>query len=55
MGPDAGKKVFSLHYMLGNVEASIEDLDEAETFSALNNIVSTNMMIVKRDSLIRKS
>jgi tetratricopeptide (TPR) repeat protein len=43
-----------MHYVLGNIEASLEDLDAAITFGGLDKMVGRNLMIVNQQNLLSK-
>ena len=44
-----------MHYVLGNVDASLEDLDAAKTFSNFQNMVGRNQMIVNQRNILSKN
>jgi tetratricopeptide (TPR) repeat protein len=44
-----------MHYVLGNVDASLEDLDAAKTFSNFQNMVARNQMIVNQQNILSKN
>ncbi|MFT6085610.1 MAG: hypothetical protein ACJAWT_000824 [Glaciecola sp.] len=44
-----------MHYVLGNVDASLEDLDSAKTFSNFQNMVGRNQMIVNKQNILSKN
>jgi hypothetical protein len=44
-----------MHYVLGNIEASLEDLDAASTFGNFQKIVARNLTIVDQQNLLSKN
>ena len=44
-----------MHYVLGNVEASLEDLDAARKFVSFQDMVGRNLSIVNRQNLLSKN
>jgi hypothetical protein len=44
-----------MHYILGNLEASLEDLDEASNHGRFQNMVADNFKIVNQQSLLSDS
>jgi len=44
-----------MHYVLGNLEASLEDLDAASRFSNFQSMVGRNLMIVNQKSMLGKN
>jgi hypothetical protein len=44
-----------MHYVLGNIEASLEDLDEASRFGIFQNMVARNLMIVNKRNILSKN
>jgi len=41
-----------MHYVLGNIEASLEDLDAASSFGRLENMVGRNQRIVNQQNIL---
>ena len=44
-----------MHYVLGNLEASLEDLDEASSFGSFQNLVDSNLRIVSQHTILSKN
>jgi hypothetical protein len=44
-----------MHYVLGNIEASLEDLDEASRFDSFQNMVGNNLRIVNQHNMLSKN
>jgi tetratricopeptide (TPR) repeat protein len=44
-----------MHYVLGNFEASLEDLDAASRFSNFQKMVVSNLMIVNKQNMLSKN
>jgi hypothetical protein len=44
-----------LHYVLGNVEASLEDLDEATKLGMFKNMIGRNLSIVNKRNILSKN
>ncbi|MFT4653104.1 MAG: tetratricopeptide (TPR) repeat protein [Kangiellaceae bacterium] len=44
-----------MHYVLGNLEASLEDLDEASRFNSFQNMITGNMRIVNQQNILSKN
>ncbi|MFB1035762.1 MAG: hypothetical protein QMC38_10495 [Sinobacterium sp.] len=43
-----------MHYVLGNVKASLEDLDAAHSQGRFQNMVATNLKIVNQQNILNK-
>lgn len=44
-----------MHYVLGNIEASLEDLDAASSFGRFQNLVVRNLRIVNPQNMLSKN
>ncbi|MFQ3237201.1 MAG: hypothetical protein ACI9C4_002781 [Paraglaciecola sp.] len=44
-----------MHYVLGNIEASLEDLDAAIEFGGFDKLVGRNLAIVNQQNLLSKN
>ncbi|MFT6329212.1 MAG: hypothetical protein ACJAYN_001143 [Bermanella sp.] len=44
-----------MHYVLGNIQASLEDLDEASRFGSFQNMVGSNLRIVNQRNILSKN
>jgi tetratricopeptide (TPR) repeat protein len=44
-----------MHYVLGNVEASLEDLDAASKHARFQNMVAANLKIVDQQNMLNKN
>jgi hypothetical protein len=44
-----------MHYVLGNVEASLEDLDLASKQTRFQNMVADNLKIVAQQNMLSKN
>jgi hypothetical protein len=44
-----------MHYVLGNLEASLEDLDAASKFGSFQNMVGRNLRIVNQQNILSKN
>jgi tetratricopeptide (TPR) repeat protein len=44
-----------MHYVLDNIEASLQDLDEASRFNSFQNMITGNMRIVNKQNILSKN
>lgn len=44
-----------MHYVLDNIEASLQDLDEASRFNRFQNMITNNMRIVNQQNILSKN
>jgi tetratricopeptide (TPR) repeat protein len=44
-----------MHYVLGNLAASLEDLDTASELNKFQNMVGNNLMIINKQNLLSKN
>lgn len=44
-----------MHYVLGNIDASLEDLDAASSFASFQNMVERNLRIVNKQNILSKN
>ena len=44
-----------MHYVLDNIEASLQDLDEASRFNRFQNMITNNMKIVNQQNILSKN
>ena len=44
-----------MHYVLDNIEASLQDLDEASRFNRFQNMTTNNMKIVNQQNILSKN
>lgn len=44
-----------MHYVLGNLEASLEDLDTASHFASFQDMISGNLKIVAQQTILSKN